>query len=78
MARALVRHQPFQSISYAVQQDIFAAAAELASVSRQLPSWKRRVGREEIDELERRIDTATRWRRQNGVDKVVAVFRVLC
>ena len=59
MARAVVRHGPIRSLIYAIQQDIFAAASELASTAQQLPKLKRRIGRSDIERLERQIDEWT-------------------
>jgi len=59
MARALVQHQQMRSIIYAVQQDIFVAASELASTSQQLSRLKQRLSQREIDQLESQIDELT-------------------
>lgn len=59
MVRAVARHEPIRSVLYAVQQDIFAAASELASTSQQLPNLRRRIGRLDIERLERQIDEWT-------------------
>lgn len=59
MARAVTRHEPICSVIHTVQQDLFAAAAELASTAQQLPNLKRRIGRADIERLERQIDEWT-------------------
>lgn len=59
MARSLVDRDPLRTMIEAVQQDIFVAASELASTSRNLADLERRIGPRETAGLERRIDEWT-------------------
>lgn len=59
MARSLVRHEPVRSVLYSIQQDIFVASSELATVSESLSLLEDRLAAADVAKLEDWIDEFT-------------------
>lgn len=56
LVRSMTEQESVKSIIYIIQEDIFVASAELASTREKLSRLKRRIGKEDTEQLESWID----------------------